>query len=121
MRGGMFRFSKGRLTRRTQLCRSADTQHPEGYSGFFHASASGEVFVVWCKRAEAAGDTLAIGTYLTPVATPSAQPIRILDEPVAFTNSKPRLGAEPSDTVDVCWVRDENEIMHGMFDLKEYL
>lgn len=116
----LYRFSKGRLTGRTRLAFSADTQAAQGYRAFFHTDRSGELFAVWAKCAEAPGDEYPVGTYLTRISDLSAQPVRLLDEPAAYTGSKIRLGAAPSDTVDLYWVRDEKEIMHGSFDLKEY-
>ena len=116
----LYRFSKGRLISHTQLSLSQDTQKGEGHSAFFHTAVSGETFIVWSKLVDCVGDQFAKGTYLTRVSDLSAPPVRLMDEAAVFANSKVRLGAAPTDMIDLYWYKDDREILHTAFDLKQF-
>ena len=113
----LYRFSKGKLIAHRQLATSAGTEPATGYNGFFHTAASGEVYAVWCKNASSPQDPLSPGTYLSRLSAPDAPPVRLMDECAATFGSKVRLGAAPSDRVDLYWSRDDRQIMHAEFDL----
>ena len=113
----LYRFSKGKLISQTQLAVSADTELSTGYSGFFHTAANGEVYAIWSKDAYVPGDALPKGTYLSRLSAPDEPPVRLMEECGCTFGSKVRLGAAPSDTVDLYWAREEKEIMHGEFEL----
>ena len=117
----VYRFSKGRLICRTEICRSRDTELATGFNGFFHTAASGAVYLIWCKNMDRPGDSTAQGTYLTPAADLAAPPIRLMDETGWLFGSKTRLGAFPSDTVDLYWPRLDRDIMHASFELSTYI
>ena len=116
----LYRFSKGKLISRTQLSLSQDTQKAEGHSAFFHTDAAGETFIIWSKLVDAPGDELPAGTYLTRVSDLSAPPVRLMDDAAVFANSKVRLGAAPTDMIDLYWYKDDMEILHTAFNLKKF-
>lgn len=89
------------------------------YGAALHTMPDGSLRLLWSKRFAPAQDAVPDGLYLCNVQ--GTERTRISERPIgAFFISRCRLGAAPSDTVDLVWVeadRDPRELhdayMHG--------
>lgn len=109
----LFRFSKGKMIDHQIINRSSDGMLAYGYNGFFHTAENGDVYLIWCKNMDVQGDTVSKGTYLSRTDDLSAPPVRLMDETGCLTGSKTRLGAAPSNAIDITWHRGDEAIMYA--------
>lgn len=134
----LYRFRGGKQKSRTVIDRTTDAEGPLPlYAGAFHTAAGGKVYVVWSRstvqmsnvyvtdqeggrffrlvgRTDDNGET---ATWLTPADDPQTPPVRLLNTGDCFYgkfySNRTRLGAPMEDTVDMCWLEDDREILYA--------
>lgn len=113
----LYRFSRGVLVEKRVLDRSREEEEETRYSGFFHTAADGELHIVWGKKTDVADNPMQTGIYLSSLAALDEKPAKLLDTYGTLFGSKTRLGAQPSDKVDIYWPT-ENAIFYSCHELK---
>lgn len=114
----VYRLSRGRVTERITVDRSAETERATLYGGFFHTASSGEVYLVWSKETDLASNPVQTGTYLSPVSALDQSPVRLMDAAGLLFGSKTRLGARPTDSIDLYWPQGEESILYAGVELE---
>jgi len=119
----LYRYSRGELKERTVIDKAVDVDGKlPKYGGFIHTAADGERYIVWTKsmdteedEADADGKLPGTATYLTKVSSPTEKPVKLMDGGDRYyrtMGNKTRLGAAPSDIVDICWSEFDKAVMY---------
>ena len=114
----VYRFSHGKVTGKMVVDRSEEKEKATLYGGFFHTAASGEVYLIWSKETDVASNPVQTGTYLSPVNALDQRPVRLMDAAGLLFGSKTRLGARPTDSIDLYWPQGEEAILYARVDWK---
>lgn len=116
----LYHLSKGELKETILLDRGSEEGGKKvNYGGTFHTAANGDVYLVWSKGVKAGDSDVEGSTYLTRLDALQEAPVKLLDQATKPFGSKTRLGAVPSDTVDLYWEGGPDKIMYASFDLNE--